>query len=164
LRRLILILLLGVILAVLWIVLSGKFDKVILNSMGGISVVLVLILSIRLRVIDTEATPYPRILALLRYWFWLGFEVGKSNLAVARLILQPDLKLTPRLVRVPATQKTPLGLTLFANSITLTPGTVSVALEDGAILVHAVDAQFVDLKAFEEMGRRARNAGEGAPW
>ena len=163
-RRLLLTILLGLVLGTLWIVLSGKFDKTILNVMGVISVLIGVVLSIRLNIIDTEATPYPRIVALLRYWFWLAFEVGKSNLALAQIILKPDLDITPRMVRVPARQKTALGLTIFANSITLTPGTVSVALEDGAILVHAVDARFVDMETFEDMGRRATDAAEGAPW
>lgn len=163
-QRVLLTIILTCVLTALWIVLSGKFDKPILNALGAVSVLVGVILSLRMKIVDTEAMPYLRIVALARYWFWLAFEMGKSNIAVARLIMKADLDFSPRMFRVPARQKTPLGVTLFANSITLTPGTVSVALGDDHILVHAIDAQFADIGDFEEMARRATEAGEGRPW
>ena len=70
---------------------------------------------------------------------WLGLEIVKSNLDVARRILTPGpLRISPRMVRVRPEQTTDVGRVVFANSITLTPGTVSVDVTAGEILVHAL--------------------------
>jgi multicomponent Na+:H+ antiporter subunit E len=76
--------------------------------------------------------------SLIQYWIWLAKEIGKANIDVAKIVLSPKMEISPRMVRVKATQKTDVGITTFANSITLTPGTVSVDIDNDEILVHAI--------------------------
>ncbi len=86
-----------------------------------------------------EPATYRLILRLVLYFPWLFLEIIKSNLHVARIILTPALPIRPQLIRVPASQQTELGRVIYANSITLTPGTISLDIRDDAILVHALD-------------------------
>jgi multicomponent Na+:H+ antiporter subunit E len=71
----------------------------------------------------------------------LLLEIAKANLHVARVILTPSLPIQPRVIRIRATQRSELGNTIFANSITLTPGTVALDVRGGSILVHALTDQ-----------------------
>ena len=77
--------------------------------------------------------------------------------------MKPDLDVEPRLVRVPAEQQSDLGRCVFANSITLTPGTVTVDVEEDGFLVHALDTAFTDPAGFAEMGARSDRASDGKP-
>ncbi len=77
---------------------------------------------------------------------------------MTRIILNPRLPISPRLVRAPIGPKTPVGIATYANSITLTPGTISVEVDRqrGEMVVHALtDATASDLLA-GEMDRRVR--------
>ena len=87
--------------------------------------------------------------------------IVKANLAVLRLVMKPEIEVEPRLIRVPAEQRTDLGRSVFANSITLTPGTVTVDVEDDGFLVHALDNSFTDPAGFAEMGARSDIASDG---
>ena len=79
-----------------------------------------------------------KLTALLPYMLWLVGQVIKSNVEVAKLIWSPRLQLSPVVFRVKSTQKSKLAQVIYANSITLTPGTVSINLWDGEIRVHAL--------------------------
>ncbi len=100
----------------------------------------------------------PRIVG---YWLWLLVEIGKANIAVARQVLAVTPKLSPRIVRVPTTQKTNAGRAAFANSITLTPGTVSIDVSEGEIVVHGLTDELADLSGLAAMDARVTRA-EGA--
>jgi multicomponent Na+:H+ antiporter subunit E len=76
--------------------------------------------------------------ALVRYLVWLVWNVLKANVEVAAMILHPRLPIRPRLLRFRTTLKDDVARVLVANSITLTPGTVTVDLQDGEYLVHAI--------------------------
>ena len=133
---------LGAVLVLLWLVLSGHFEPWLL-ALGLASCALALFLALRMDRIDDEAIPLAlRIGPWLRYVVWLGFEIVKSNLAVARVLIDPRLPIRPSLFRVRATQQTLLGHVSHANSITLTPGTVSIDLRSdpggGTIEVHSL--------------------------
>ena len=110
--------------------------------------------------LDRELSPYASMIKLAPYWLWLGGEVGKANLQVVKTALKPELDITPRLVRAPLTQTSDFGRAVFANSITLTPGTVSIELEEKEILIHALDASFADHDGFVDMGNRAAAASD----
>ncbi len=161
-RNSVVILSLTAVLVLLWLVLSGRWQDTFVLSLGAGSVVFVVLLVGRLGILDQETAPQARIGPLLAYWGWLGGEIGKSAIAVTRVVLSPQMDITPRLVRVPARAKTGLGRATFANSITLTPGTVTVAVEADAFVVHALSADFADDAAFTEIGTRAARAVEGA--
>ena len=71
-------------------------------------------------------------------------KIFNANIAVAKVVLSPKLNISPRMLEFTSSQKTELGLVIFANSITLTPGTVSVDIEDDKIIVHALNAELAE--------------------
>jgi multicomponent Na+:H+ antiporter subunit E len=89
-------------------------------------------------------------------------EIVVSNLAVAKVILSPSLPIHPRIVRVAGKQKTPIGQVIYANSITLTPGTVTLDVRDDKFLVHALTSDSAAGLLSGEMDERvARLEGGG---
>ena len=145
---------LGISLSVLWIVLSGHFDPLLLGF-GLFSVIFVVYLAIRMDIADHEGHPlHLRYPALVGYWFWLQEEIIKANLDVTRRILDPKLPISPTLVVLKATQPSAVGRVIYANSITLTPGTVSMSVDDNLIQVHALTQEAVDELVSGEMDRR----------
>jgi multicomponent Na+:H+ antiporter subunit E len=135
---------LGVILSALWLMLSGHYDSVFLYSLGAASVLLVLYIARRMDVIDHEGHPIqfgPRIVI---YWFWLLWEIVKANIDVAKIIISPNMKIEPHFIEVDASQDSEVGHVTYANSITLTPGTVTVDVEGGKLSVHALTKEAAD--------------------
>lgn len=153
------------ILVALWLTLSGPYTlsggHPIVMVLGVVSIAIAVALTYRMRIVDRETVPVAPAPRLVAYWSWLGREIVNANLAVTRLVMKPDMDIEPRLVRVPAEQRSDLGLCVFANSITLTPGTVTVDVEDDGFLVHALDTSFTDPEGFAEMGLRADIATDG---
>ncbi|PHR59163.1 MAG: cation:proton antiporter [Robiginitomaculum sp.] len=150
-------LLLLCVLVAYWFTLSGYFDHTVLLVTGGISILLVIGLAARMKLLDSETVPYGKV-KTLGYFVWLFKEIGKANMIVVKAVLNPDMKISPSMISVDMKQSTDLGRTVFANSITLTPGTISVELEDGQIKVHALLTEMTDLSGFEEMSERAGRA------
>jgi multicomponent Na+:H+ antiporter subunit E len=120
-----------------WLLWSGHLEPLLLGY-GAASCALVLWLSLRMRLIDPESVPHHLLGGMVLYIPWLLLEIAKANLHVARVILTPSLPIRPRVIRVRATQQSELGNAIFANSITLTPGTVALDVRGGSILVHAL--------------------------
>ncbi len=139
--------------AVLWVLWSGIYEPLML-TFGLASCVLVAWLASRMEMVDkTESVPL--ILArMIGYLPWLTVEIIKSNIDVAKRVWHPDLPISPTIVTVKASQKTALGLVLHANSITLTPGTLSIDVEDGEIEVHSLAEELVAAFDDGEMDRR----------
>lgn len=153
---------LGLALAALWMSLSGRTDGLLI-ILGAVSVFLCIVLVERMELLDGETAPFSRLPQALAYWAWLGGEIAKANVAVARAVLSAELDITPRLIRVRAPQKTDMGRTVFANSITLTPGTVTVEIEGDDFIVHALLDSMADPAGFREMAARAQRAMERGP-
>ena len=130
-------------------------------TVGVISIIATVAFTFRMRIVDRETVPAGPMASLFIYWSWLGGEIFKANLAVLRLVMKPEIDIEPRLIRVPSDQRTDLGRCVFANSITLTPGTVTVDIEDDGFLVHALDGEFTDPAGFAEMGQRSDTATDG---
>jgi len=130
------------VLSIVWLAWSGHTEPLTL-SLGAASIVFVVWLSVHMNLVDAEGVPIGlRYFRLVGYAAWLAGEIVKANLDVARRILTPGrLPIAPRLIRVACSQKTPLAQVVYANSITLTPGTVSVDVLDGEVLVHALTAE-----------------------
>lgn len=160
-RRLVYGIVLTVVLAVLWLALSGMWQHTIITSLGAASVAVSVYMTIRMGVLDGESVPFANLIWYARYWGWLGGEIFKANIAVVRLALAPNLNIKPVLTRVAADHGSDMARTTFANSITLTPGTVTVEVEPGGFLVHALDESFADQEAFRDMERRAVKASDG---
>jgi multicomponent Na+:H+ antiporter subunit E len=129
---------LGLLLGILWWVLSG-FAKPLLLALGTFSVLFTLWLARRMDAIDHESHPIHMSFGLLRFWARLVVEIVVSNLQVLGAILSPRQNaIQPHFLRVRVRQTSDLGKVILANSITLTPGTVSVALIGDELLVHAL--------------------------
>ncbi|SDM06474.1 Na+/H+ antiporter subunit E [Maricaulis salignorans] len=153
------------VLVLLWLTLSGQYtlsgDYPLVIGFGVLSVVATVALTARMRILDRETVPILPALPLAMYWIWLGREILAANLAVVKLVMKPEIDVEPRLVRVPAEQRSGLGHAVFANSITLTPGTVTIDVEEDGFLIHALDTSFTDPAGFAEMGARSDLASDG---
>ena len=145
---------LTVALTATWLLLSGYYDKPLLLGLGAFSVLVSVFFAIRLGVADQDGAPIDLFPGVLAYWFWLLVEIGKANIVVARAALAPELKLSPKLFWVDAEPKSDIGVVTLANSITLTPGTVSVDVDRGRIYVHALSESLADPAGIKEMGAR----------
>lgn len=128
-----------VTLTILWLVLSGLM-KTQLLILGSVSVVFVVWLSAYMRVLQHRGEPiYFRFLHILTYWGWLLKQIFLSNMDVTRRVFKRQLDIRPTLRRVTATPDTEIGRVIYANSITLTPGTTAINFTvDGDIVVHAL--------------------------
>ena len=124
-------------LAVLWMLLSWHFEPLML-AFGIVSIAFVCWISVRMHIVDGESYPFGLVPKLTGYWMWLLKEIVKSNLDTARRVLGSDSQVAPVVFSAPAVQKDELALVVHANSITLTPGTVSLEFEEGGISVHAL--------------------------
>ena len=112
-------------------------------------------------VIDAEGQPLGLIPGLLRYAPWLTKEIVRACIDVAWRITRPSLPIQPTIIRVPANQKTVPGRVSFANSITLTPGTISLDVLEKEIEVHALTAESAADLESGEMGKRVEHLETG---
>ena len=151
--RLASILILFALLAVTWLVWSGFF-KALLLFLGLVSSVLCLWLTIRMRFFDDYLFCLPVGLGFVGYLFWLLREVLKSSLDVTKIVLSPSLPISPRIARIRAGSEHPYDQVLFANSITLTPGTLSMDVDKGVITVHSLTEEGMRDLMSGEMDRR----------
>lgn len=151
---------LGLFLFATWILLSGHYTPLLLG-LGLASTVAVVAIALRMDVVDHEGHPVHLTARFLGYWTWLTVEIVKANIDVARRIWAPSLPIDPVMIRLRASQPTELGQVIYANSITLTPGTVAVRLDGGEVLVHAVAGDMADDLAGGEMDRRVTRLEAG---
>ena len=148
---------LGLFLFAIWLLLSGHFTPLML-VLGVLSTLLVVLLATRADLIDRETQLILLKPSVLLYWFWLSKEIIKSNIDVARRILNPRLPISPNVFTVRAFQKTELGRVTYANSITLVPGTVAMDVDEDVITVHALTQDAAANLKRGEMNRRVCNA------
>ena len=134
-------------LTLLWWGMSFVTDPIVL-SLGAVSILISVIAA-------------NRIFGFIGYMPYLVGEIIKANLTVIKAILSPDLNIEPTLVKVKSTCRSDLSKVIFANSITLTPGTVTLRVDDDVLLVHGLYEADAQPEAFEEMDRRASLAGDG---
>ena len=149
---------LGISLTFFWLAMSGHYPTFVL-SFGAASGLFVLYLTRRLDFFDQDTFQFSIEWKHLGYWIWLGKEIFNANIAVAKVILSPKLKISPRMIEFKSSQKTELGLVIFANSITLTPGTVSVDIEDDKVIVHALNAELAEGVLNGEMDKKVTALG-----
>jgi multicomponent Na+:H+ antiporter subunit E len=140
-------------LMVVWLLLSGHFDSTLITY-GVLSCAFVVALMAHLRILDDEALPIQLGLRPFFYLPWLFKEIILSNIAVAKVILDPKLPIRPRMLRVRASQRSDVAKVIYANSITLTPGTVTLDIRNGEFLVHALTDESAEGLLTGEMDRR----------
>ena len=153
----------GIFLAIaaFWIGNSGHYTPLMIGFLA-VSVVLTMLLCARLKIIDREGAPYVRLAGFAAYYPWLFWEVVKSNWVVIKACLRADLDISPALVKIKTVCKSDLAKVTFANSITLTPGTVTVEIEGDKLLVHGLYEANTAPEAFTEMDQRCARAADPA--
>jgi multicomponent Na+:H+ antiporter subunit E len=116
----------------------------------------VVIIAARMDKVDGDSLSWSLNARFLTYIPWLAWQILRANIDVMRLVLSRDLAIDPQLEWVSAGQKSDLGIAVYANSITLTPGTISTSVEDGRILVHALTREGMDEVRAGAMDARVR--------
>ena len=147
------ILVLAIALAAFWLALSGHYTP-FLMSVGAGCVFLTVALAYRMHIIDEEGQPLELIMAAPTYWLWLFVEIAKSAWTVTWIILDPRLPISPTFTKVRARQKTAAGIATYANSITLTPGTITTGVKGDILTVHAIVTDGADDVEAGGMDRR----------
>ncbi len=141
-------------LLILWLLMSGVYEPLTIGF-GVLSAILVVWIIAKLGILGTRRlSDEVSLFKFCKYIFWLIIEIGKADWAVTKVILSPKQVVRQRLLSVPASQQSDFGKMLYANSITITPGTITVETEPNQFIIHALTDAAADLSALEEMGNR----------
>jgi len=136
-----------------WLLLSGHFTVFLVLAGIGSSAAVVW-LALRMEVVDREGVPAHFWRAALSYWPWLAWEIVKAAWDVSKIIVHPRLPISPTLVRFKPSQRSNVGLVTHANSITLTPGTITVQASAQGFVVHGLTKAGAEACIGSEMDRR----------
>ncbi len=155
---------LAIVLTIVWWLLSGFLVPLIL-ALGAGSILSVVWIAHRMDAVDHESHPIHLAIRAIAYFPWLLMEIAKANFDVAKAILAGGDAIRPRLMVVKATQPSEVGRVTYANSITLTPGTVTIGAEDDTFTIHALTPGAYEGLETGEMDRRvtAMELGKGGP-
>ena len=140
-----------IILFSLWLLMSGHYN-VLIVSLGIISCAFCVYVAKRGKLIDDEGLPIFFMPRLLNYLIWLFKEILKANLSTAKVIING--KVEPEIFTVKTSQVTDVAKVTYANSITLTPGTVTTKIQKGVFEVHALNSDFGNDVRTNEMDKK----------
>jgi len=151
----------GLVLALgaVWFALSGETSPQFI-VLAVVSVLLSVLVAVRFRILGRESSPYHRAPQLALYFGWLMGEIIKSNVTVIARVLGPRNAIDPAMVSVRTRATSDLGKALFANSITLTPGTVTVDVDGNRVKVHALVRENASVDSFAKADRKAAAAAD----
>lgn len=144
---------LSLALAAFWMFNSGHYSFFML-SLGAASIAFVLYIAHRMDVVDHESQPVHLTLKMPAFYVWLIKEIILANISVVKHIWLGNETISPAVTTIKASQKTDMGKVIYANSITLTPGTVAVDLNGDQIMVHALLRENIEALQLGEMDRR----------
>ncbi len=123
---------------IFWILLSGEFTFILITSVI-IASLIVAYLSHDIFIGEADLkTEVGRVFRFIKYVPWLLWEIILANVEIAYLVLNPKPLVDPQIVRFKPDLKTDLGIVTLANSITLTPGTVTVEANKEEFIIHAI--------------------------
>ena len=143
-------------LVVFWIALSGHYTFLLL-SLGAVSVALALLISTRMDKVDREGHPIGTFSwRVITYYLYLLKEILIANIAVTRMILSKTNSLSPNIYHLPAKNMSPMERVTYANSITLTPGTLTLEVGDDWLEVHSLSPELMTSLQEEEMANQVR--------
>ena len=135
------------VLAFIWLTNSGHYTPLIL-TFGLASILFVILIARRMKVVDQDSLPLQLWTTLPGYYIWLLRKIIASNLEVAacvwgglfsgRFSQTKSASISPCSERIPTSLRSDLGKVLYANSITLTPGTIAIDIDSDSVLVHAL--------------------------
>ena len=147
------ILILALLLIAAWVLWSG-YLKPLLLGLGALSCVLTIWVVRRMGYFDDDTFAFHYDWRLLGFWAWLGREVVLSSIEVARVVLSRKVDVAPKVVDIDGSGLGPVDLALLGNSITLTPGTLTLDVYEGRLLVHALTPEGAATLQHGEMQRR----------
>lgn len=132
----------AVLLMLFWLLLSGLYDAMHI-AFGAFSVLVVLLMNVPLRkrllsLEDGCDEPALRLLRLIAYVPWLLWQIVIASLQVAWVVLHPGCPIDPALLRFRARLGSLCAKVILGNSITLTPGTITLEIEEDQFLVHSL--------------------------
>ena len=130
-----------------WLMLSGKLDTDVLIVGAVASLIIALLYRDGLSFFTEFRFTPQAIVAGFRYYGYFLRELFKSNLKMAAIVLSPSLPITPGIVKVRTRLKSRLGRLMLANSITLTPGTLTVEMAGEWLYIHCVTLGATDVEA-----------------
>ncbi|MBO1225515.1 MAG: Na+/H+ antiporter subunit E [Candidatus Scalindua sediminis] len=139
-----------------WILLSGEFTFILITS-GIVASLIVAYLSHDIFIgkpdikIETR-----RVFKFIKYLPWLVWKVILANFEIAYLVLHPKMLIDPQIIRFETDLKTDLGIVTLANSITLTPGTITVEANKEEFVIHAIWQKSVEGIIDGEMQRKVK--------
>lgn len=128
---------LAVVLFLFWLALSGHYTSFLVGA-GAVCAIAATAVAVRLGIADSEGHPVHLAWSAVTYVPWLLWEIAKSAWGVTRLVLHPALPISPTMTKVVASQRTSVGIATYANSITLTPGTITTDVRGNILTVHAL--------------------------
>jgi len=134
---------LALFLFIFWLALSGHYTMFLVGVGVGTAALGVLVAN-RMGTVDAEGVPVQLALGAITYLPWLVWEITKAACAVTRIIIDPRLPISPSMTQLQASQATPTGVHVYANSITLTPGTITTSVEGNTLIVHALETSGAD--------------------
>ena len=144
---------LSILLALFWLLNSGHYSNLML-FLGVLSIAVVIFIAHRMDVVDHESQSMGLSLAFTKYGLWLSKEIIVANVAVVKHIWLGNKTISPTMTKVKASQTTDVGKVIYANSITLTPGTISLDVRGDAILVHNLTSEMAEDLLTGDMDRR----------
>ncbi|MFT6917868.1 MAG: multicomponent Na+:H+ antiporter subunit E [Cognaticolwellia sp.] len=147
------ILSLFITLSAFWLLNSGHYSVLIL-SLGFFSIVFILVIAHKMDVVDQESQPVYLTRNIFGYYLWLIKEIIQANITVVKHIWLGKDSISPALEKITISQQTDIGKVIYANSITLTPGTVAIDITGDEIIVHALLRKDIDSLKTGEMDRR----------
>ena len=153
------ILALLVALAAAWLLWSGLY-KPLLLGLGIFSCLVCFWLVRRMGYFEGELFALRFSWRLFRYWLWLGGQIIHSSIGVARIVLHPQLPIGRRVIEIESTSKNAFDQVILGNSITLTPGTLSLDVHKGVIKVHCLTHEGARELMSGEMDRRVNDLHE----
>jgi len=154
------ILVLALLLIAAWVLWSG-YLKPLLLGLGALSCVLTIWVVRRMGYFDDDTFAFHYDWRLLGFWAWLGREVVLSSIEVARVVLRRKVDVEPKVVDIDGRGLGPVDLALLGNSITLTPGTLTLDIYEGRLLVHALTPEGAAALKRGEMQRRVAALRKG---
>jgi len=136
-----------------WLLWSGLY-KPLLLGLGAFSCLITLLLARRMGYFDNDVFALNYNLRLIGFWGWISREIVTSSLQVARVVLARRVRVSPQLVVLDVKSLCEVDQALLGNSITLTPGTLTLDVYDNRITVHVLTQKGADDLLAGEMQRR----------
>jgi len=142
----------------LWFLLSGHTAPLLLG-LGVLSAAITVFIALRMEIIDHESHPLALSHKLVPYWFWLAGQTVRAALKVSRIVLSRRPQIDSVVGNIPTGERSDIGRAIFANSITLTPGTVTLNVWEQHIEVYAISHENLKELQRGEMLRRIPDPG-----